>query len=158
VRVNAAAILGHDEATAISPARAFSEMGFDSLAAVELRNRLTTVTGLRLTPTMIFDYPTARALAAHLADTLAPAAAPAAPIARAAASDEPVAIVGMACRYPGGVTSPRELWQLLADGADAISQFPADRGWPGDLYDPEHGRPGKSYTREGGFLYDAADF
>ncbi|MEV5560211.1 type I polyketide synthase, partial [Nonomuraea wenchangensis] len=72
----------------------------------------------------------------------------------------PIAIVGMACRYPGGVTAPEDLWRLLTDEVDAVTPMPAaDRGWDVDaIYDPERGKPGKTYTREGGFLRDVADF
>ncbi|WP_345005276.1 type I polyketide synthase, partial [Streptosporangium album] len=74
-------------------------------------------------------------------------------------NSEPIAIVGMGCRYPGGVSSPDDLWRLVDAGVDAVSGFPADRGWDvEEIYDPEPGKPGKSYAREGGFLYRAADF
>ncbi|MCD0449074.1 acyltransferase domain-containing protein [Actinocorallia sp. API 0066] len=69
---------------------------------------------------------------------------------------EPIAIIGMSCRYPGGVASPEELWRLVADGVDAVSPFPDDRGWPlGDLYDADADAPGRSYVRHGGFLTGA---
>ncbi|AEV86965.1 polyketide synthase [Actinoplanes sp. SE50] len=160
VRAQAAAVLGHDDAGQVDEDRAFSEIGFDSLAAVELRNRLADLTGLRLPATLTFDYPTSVALAGHLATALGEAAgAPVpAPSAGPAPTDEPIAIIGMACRYPGDVNSPEQLWDLVLRGGDAISTFPEDRGWDPDTYDPAPGVPGRSYSNEGGFLRDAAEF
>ncbi|MEV4846031.1 SDR family NAD(P)-dependent oxidoreductase [Micromonospora matsumotoense] len=160
VRASVAAVLGHDSGTAVEPTRAFKELGFDSLAAVELRNKLNTATGLRLPATLVFDYPNPTALADHLHHTIVggPVDVRSADAPRPVA-DEPIAIVAMSCRFPGGVRSPEELWQLLVDDGDAISAFPTDRGWDLDsLYDPEPGKPGRTYSLEGGFLYDAADF
>ncbi|MFJ8478473.1 beta-ketoacyl synthase N-terminal-like domain-containing protein, partial [Kitasatospora sp. NPDC094011] len=75
-----------------------------------------------------------------------------------ARESEPIAIVSMAGRFPGNVNSPEELWELVERGGDAVGAFPADRGWPEELYHPDPAKPGHSYTREGGFLYDAGQF
>ncbi|MGW5029137.1 beta-ketoacyl synthase N-terminal-like domain-containing protein, partial [Streptomyces albidoflavus] len=261
VRSQVAAVLGHGSAEAIGADRAFQELGFDSLAATELRNQLNTLTGLRLPATLVFDHPNALAVtevveeelaAAHpasgtdgatgdddgvrralsaiparrlrdagLAETLLELAAdsdemsdtdrdallaafdgddeddasgpydesdgaaetagtgtatePGADALRAAraetarlrrdnrrltsAQHEPIAIVGMACRYPGGVSSPEDLWRLVTSGDDAIVPFPQDRGWDlSILRDPDGDHPDGLYAREGGFLDGAADF
>ncbi|HEU4943700.1 MAG TPA: type I polyketide synthase, partial [Solirubrobacterales bacterium] len=159
LRAEVAAVLGHDSPETIDPEKAFKDLGFDSLAAVELRNRLSALTELRLAATIVFDYPTAAKLAAHLVD-LSLQEAPARQIsAISLVSDEPVAIVGMACRYPGEATSPQGLWRLVAQGGDGIVSFPDDRGWDLErLYDPDPDAPGTSYAREGGFLADAGYF
>ncbi|WP_407842433.1 SDR family NAD(P)-dependent oxidoreductase [Streptomyces albidoflavus] len=154
VREQAAATLGHQGPGAVEPHRAFKELGFDSLTAVELRNRIAAATGRRLTPTLVFDFPTPEALATHLAAQLAPAPAPAKARPAARAADEPVAIVAMSCRYPGGVDNPDQLWELVAQGADVIGAFPTDRGWPVE----QLVEAGASATARGGFLYDAAAF
>ncbi|WP_406403276.1 type I polyketide synthase [Streptomyces uncialis] len=164
VRSEAAAVLGHESAGGFAADRPFREVGFDSLTAVELRNRLVAATGLPLPLTSVFDHPTAVELGAHLfaglSDTdAATADGPAVSVPGPMASDEPLAIVSMACRFPGGVRSPDDLWRLVADGVDAVAALPADRGWPLDtLYDPDPLNPGTFYTTGGGFLDGAAEF
>uniref|UniRef100_UPI003F4A75CA type I polyketide synthase n=1 Tax=Streptomyces sp. bgisy159 TaxID=3413795 RepID=UPI003F4A75CA len=168
VRAHIAYVLNHPGPEDVEPARAFRELGFDSLTAVELRNTLGEATGMRLPATLVYDYPTPAALAEHLGERLAPAAptvsAGTGAATRHDTSDDPVVIVGMACRFPGGADSgdadtPERFWRLLTDGADAMGPFPDDRDWDvAALYDPEPGRAGRTSTRCGGFLDGFADF
>ncbi|WP_338320234.1 type I polyketide synthase, partial [Streptomyces lonarensis] len=153
VRAEAAAALGYGDAEEIDPEQAFRDLGFDSVMAVALRNRLGEATGLRLPSTVVFDYPSVTALSDKLHGDLFGVAEPAAEAAVAprhapADEDDPIVIVGMGCRLPGGATSPERLWQLLADGTDAISPYPEYRGW--DMT--------TAFGLEGGYVHEAADF
>ncbi|WP_072815265.1 type I polyketide synthase [Rhodococcus zopfii] len=162
VTTHVAAALGYDSGEAIDPERAFKQLGFDSLTAVELRNQLATATGVKLAATVVFDYPTAGELARELLTRLLgsetapqPTTAP----ARARSADDPIAIVGMACRYPGEVHCPDDLWRLVRDGRCAVGAYPHNRGWNLDeVYDPDPERTGTTYMKEGGFLHDADEF
>uniref|UniRef100_UPI0007C53200 type I polyketide synthase n=1 Tax=Streptomyces sp. RTd22 TaxID=1841249 RepID=UPI0007C53200 len=149
VRSQVAMVLGHQGVAAIDPGRSFRDLGFDSLMAVELRNGLGAATGLRLPATLVFDYPTAQALVSHLFDELLGSdTGVSVPVGvLPSVADDPVVIVGMACRYPGGVSSPDDLWRLVSGGLDAVGEVPVDRGWDLELS-----------ARAGGFLHDAGEF
>jgi len=160
IRSEVATVLGHASPETIDTARTFKELGFDSLAAVELRNRLNAASGMRLPATLVFDYPSTAAVASHVLREISGVQLS---VARTSgptrALDEPIAIVGMSCRYPGGVSSPEALWDLVSSGGDAISGLPSNRGWDLErLYDPDPDHPGTSYAREGGYLHDAGRF
>jgi polyketide synthase 12 len=155
----AAMVLGHPSPNDIDPKCAFGDLGFDSVKATELLDRLNTVTELALPPTLAFDCPTPDELAIHLGQVLSGSVSAAPSVASRVQTDEPVAVVGMACRFPGGVDSAAALWDLVSSGTDAVGEFPADRGWNlTDLFDPDPDAVGKTYTRAGGFVADAAGF
>ncbi|MFC9993822.1 SDR family NAD(P)-dependent oxidoreductase [Nocardia sp. NPDC127526] len=152
-------VLGALAPDEIDPDLSFQQLGFDSRSAVELRDRLRRTTGVELTAAVAFDYPTIERMAQLLYIRLTGAEPTEVDTdARAVtAPEEPIAIIGLACRYPGGIASPEDMWRILADETAVTGEFPADRGWA-DIYDPEPGAVGKSYVRTGGFLYDAPLF
>ncbi|MEW2626064.1 beta-ketoacyl synthase N-terminal-like domain-containing protein [Streptomyces sp. NPDC048106] len=184
VRAEVAAVTGLPSPADVDPQRSFLDIGLTSVGALELHRRLQAATGARISVTFAYEHPTPAALCAHLEAATATRTpppqvvpAPAAPTADAGPAapvdtdssapaadagpvdDDAIAIVAMACRYPGGVTGPEELWELVRDETDAVSGFPEDRGWPlADLYHPDPEHSGTSYTREGGFLDDVAGF
>ncbi|MCV7231496.1 type I polyketide synthase [Mycobacterium branderi] len=160
VRSHIATVLGNTTPEAVDPDKAFQDLGFDSLTAVEMRNRLKAATGLALSPTLIFDYPTPSRLASYMRTELAgvPQEIKQVPAVRAT-GDDPIAIVGMACRFPGGVNSPDDLWDMVVQGRDVLTEFPSDRGWDlAGLFNPDPDVPGACYTRTGGFVDGVADF
>ncbi|MGA6156105.1 type I polyketide synthase [Stenotrophomonas sp. NPDC087984] len=169
VREQVGAVLGLAGPAAAGGGRTFKDMGFDSLTAGQLRNSLRKRTGLSLPSTLIYDHPTPEALAGHLwaelggeADerrgSAAPAAITAGGPATGAGDQEPIAIIGMSCRFPGGVRSPEQLWELLTEGTDAISPLPADRGWDAGAYHPDPERTGTTYSAAGGFVDGVGEF
>ncbi|MER6989181.1 type I polyketide synthase [Saccharopolyspora hirsuta] len=154
VRQSVATVLGYSAADEVPTGRSFKELGFDSAGAIEFRDLLGTALGRRLPVTLTYDHPTpdavVRSLSAEAAEEVA---------STEAADQEPIAIVAMSGRWPGGADTPEALWQLAVDGVDAIGPFPDNRGWDLDgLYDPDGNRPNTSRTREGGFLYSADRF
>ncbi|MFD6288075.1 SDR family NAD(P)-dependent oxidoreductase [Streptomyces sp. NPDC060205] len=160
VLAETAAVCGDTAHEALDGDSTFADLGLTSVGAVTLTDRLGEATGLRLASTLVFDHPTPAALTRQIHTTLflPHADAEQRPAAGPDAAD-PVVIVAMACRYPGEVNSPDDLWDLVAAGRDAITAFPTDRGWDlAALYDPDPDRTGTSYTRNGGFLHEAAEF
>ncbi|HWO60576.1 MAG TPA: SDR family NAD(P)-dependent oxidoreductase, partial [Umezawaea sp.] len=161
VRSHAAAVLGHTSADEVDAGKPFRASGFDSLAGVEFRNRLSTATGVRLPTTIVYDYPTPVVLARFLGDELLGRQAGTGPVVPLALSqgEDPIVIVGMSCRFPGGVGSPEDLWDLVENGTDTVAGFPDDRGWDVEsLYDADPDRAGRTYVRDGAFLDGVADF
>ncbi|MDN0201146.1 type I polyketide synthase [Streptomyces sp. S.PNR 29] len=151
VRTQAAVVLRHATPDEVDADRTFKDLGFDSLMAVELRRRLNAVTSLNLPTSVVFDHPTPAALATEIQSQLTSGGSPvdedAEPVPSAAPllPGDPIAIVGMSCRLPGGIRSPQNLWAFVTEGGDAIGDPPTDRGWGAEPY-------------QGGFLHDAGAF
>jgi KS-AT-KR-ACP domain-containing polyene macrolide polyketide synthase/pimaricinolide synthase PimS2/candicidin polyketide synthase FscD len=152
LRGRIAAVLGHSDPAGVDADRAFRDLGFDSLTTLELRNALAAATGLTLSASLVYDHPTPRDLAAHLHTELTGGPAEATPVVARVVDGDPIVIVGIGCRFPGGVGSPEELWRLLERGGEGIAGFPDDRGW--DL----SALARYSAAQEGGFLHGVADF
>nr|WP_113868954.1 type I polyketide synthase [Brenneria salicis]NMN92946.1 coronafacic acid polyketide synthase Cfa6 [Brenneria salicis ATCC 15712 = DSM 30166]RBP58619.1 coronafacic acid polyketide synthase Cfa6 [Brenneria salicis ATCC 15712 = DSM 30166]RLM29370.1 polyketide synthase [Brenneria salicis ATCC 15712 = DSM 30166] len=151
------ALLGE---TFSSDMQAFRDIGFTSLTVVEFSRGLSVATGIELPSTLVYDHPTPRALSEYLRQELGLSSPDGGLETQDTRHhDEPIAIIGMACRYPGNVNSPEALWDLIFNECDAIGDYPSDRGWDvNKLYDPEPGRLGKISTRTSGFLYEAPLF
>ncbi|WP_327585126.1 SDR family NAD(P)-dependent oxidoreductase [Nonomuraea sp. NBC_00507] len=161
VREQVAGVLGYAGPADVDADRAFRDLGFDSVTAVELRGKLNAAFGVRLPATVVFDYPNVKVLA-ELARTEilgVRAELGTAGVSRGPVEDDPVVIVGMSCRIPGGVNGPDDLWRLVAEGRDAISPLPGNRGWDVEgIYDPDPDAVLASYVRDGGFVYEAGEF
>ncbi|MFC5752078.1 type I polyketide synthase [Actinomadura rugatobispora] len=154
VRRQAADVLGHASPADIPVDQAFKDMGFESLTAVDFRKRLAAAIGMDLPVTLVFDHPTPAELVKHVDAGLTGRDGRADDPGRRAATGEPIAIVSMACHFPGGAGSPEDLWRLVSTGTDAITGFPTDRGWDvSGLFEP-----GTSVAHRGGFLDDAGGF
>jgi acyl transferase domain-containing protein/acyl-CoA synthetase (AMP-forming)/AMP-acid ligase II/acyl carrier protein len=152
VRGEIGAVLGRSP-EALEPNRPLRELGVDSLMATEIRARLAAATGLRLRSTLLFDYPTADATAHHLRRLLGfgREGRPGTYREPTPSNDDAIAIVSMSCRFPGGVTTPEDLWQLLTEERDTVSAFPRDRGWHGE-------GDGGQQPPAGGVLAEAGQF
>jgi len=176
LRTRVARVLGLPPAEPIEPGRTLFDLGIDSLTALELRNLLEAGLGHRLRATLLFDYPTLEELRDHLVrdvlgaefaggespdDSDHPGSRPRGRPPRKSAdrpAAEPIAVIGIGCRFPGGADSPAAYWKLLSGGVDAITEVPFYR-WDVDAYyDPDPRKVDKLYTRSGGFLGPVEDF
>jgi polyketide synthase 12 len=154
-----AAVLGYHDASRLDANTGFVDLGLDSLMAVEVRRRLHRETGLNLPATLVFDHPSPQHVAAFLLAGLAPAlgVAPDEHVERdfhagPTTTHEPLAIIGVGLRMPGGIVDLRSLWKFLSDGREAVGPMPATRWNVDEFYDPDPESKGHSYVRDGSFL------
>ena len=129
----------------------FASYGLGSTEAVSLAGELAEWLGRKLSPALVYEYPTIEALARYLAESPELSEPVTAVEQDRAAIGEPIAIIGMGCRFPGA-SDPAAFWRLLRNGEDAIREVPSDRFDQHAFYDPDPAAPGKMNTRWGGFL------
>lgn len=147
----------HKDAAAIDTRELFSNYGLSSIDAVTLSGELEEFTGLRLSPTITFDYPNIITLSNYLSENTEPQTSSSIKNILAERSDEPIAVIGMSCRFPGA-DNPEAFWQLLRDGVDMIREVPADRWNKQAFYHPDASMPGKAISYWGGFLENVDQF
>ena len=160
VRDIAASILGMENPEQIKLQNGFFDLGMDSIMTVELQKRLVDVigSGIELKANLGFDYPNIEALSAYLYDELFDVQKIKVSSSWITQPLEPIAVIGMNCRFPGHANNPELFWDLLSMGQDGITEIPNSR-WDMDLYyDPNPEEPGKSYTKKGGFIDDIDQF
>ena len=155
IRDQVSRILGVSDSTAIDSSRALRDLGFKSVMESELRTVLSSALGHGLPAGLTFSYPSVDRLAAHLSGAEFPGKSK--QRAAQAQLSEPVAIIGMACRFPGGADSPEAFWKLLRDGVDAVREIPEDR-WDAAAFYSATPTPGKMTTRWGGFVDGVRQF
>jgi acyl transferase domain-containing protein/acyl carrier protein len=159
VRGEVARALSMPNAGSVRDDRPLTELGLDSLMAVELRNALGRRAGTTLPATLAFDYPTPAAIASYLlekvlsvAEAVASRSTPALGSMRAHPHDEAIAIIGLGCRFPGGADDAGSFWRMLDAGVDAVTEVPSERWAAEDWYDPDPDAAGKTTSRWGSFL------
>ncbi|MCA9700934.1 MAG: hypothetical protein KC431_25640, partial [Myxococcales bacterium] len=159
-----AAVLGYDDASRLDPQTGFVDLGLDSLMAVEVRRRLQRETGLTLPATLVFDHPSPQHVADLVYDNLAPALGVSAEEGHEESArvtvdgHEPIAIIGVGLRMPGGILDLSDLWNFLHEGHEAVGPLPPSRWNIDEFYDPDPESKGHSYVREGSFLEQIDQF
>jgi acyl transferase domain-containing protein len=165
VQREASQVLGLGSASALNAQAGLFEMGMDSLMALEFRGRLESVVSHALPATLVFDHPTVEAVVDFLlrdifslVDNTTQDQATVNNCKNDTWLSEPIAVIGLGCRFPGGANDPESYWRLLRDGIDAVREVPRERWNLDDYYDPDPDKPGKMYSRHGGFIQDVDKF